>query len=291
MAKQIRFLPLENIHGTLLPWVIGVMVFLSGMAIAVSVALQGTASSWQADLSRQLTVQIVHADRDVRAQEASAALEKLQALSGIDQVEIAGDDEIEALLEPWLGEGNVSPELPVPTLIRVTLSDESPAAVSAIAAAIADVAPSARVDSHEQWLSDLLTLARIIQWISVLIVMLVMVATVAIIIFATRSGLAAQRETVEVVHTIGAPDGLIANAFQRRFLTVGLRGGLYGLGILAVVFLLILLGTSGIESSYLPGMIPSMGALVILLLLPVPAALITMLTARYTVLRALREMV
>ena len=291
MFEQIRFLPKENIHGRLLPWVIGVMVFLSGLAVSIALALEDTTSAWRDDLSRELSVQIVHPDRETRLKEAEAAVAALQDIDGIESAVVTTDEEVAALLEPWLGSGNVTPELPIPVLIRVTLLEGAVIGEGDIAAAIADVAPAARVDGHEQWLSDLLVLAQILQWISAFVVGLVVVATVAIIIFATRAGLAAQRETVEIVHTMGAPDNLIASAFQRRFLFVGLTGGVYGLGILAVVFLILMFAASGLGAAWAPEMTPSLSAIAVLLLLPLPAALITMLTARFTVIRALGEMV
>ena len=291
MFKPIKFLPTENIHGRLLPWVVGVMVFLSGLAIALSLSLQNTISTWQGDLSRQVTVQIVEADRTKRMAEAEAALDILSATPGVEAAHLADDSDIDALLEPWLGAGNVTPELPVPALIQVTLTEDAAIDLDALGTTLTDAAPSARLDRHDHWLTDLLVLARVVQWISALIVGLVVLATVAVTVFATRAGLAAQRETVEIVHMMGAKDTLIAGAFQRRFLWVGLIGGLYGLGLLVVVFAMVFAAASGIESAYVPEVSLTPMALGILLALPVPAALIAMITARYTVLRALHEMV
>lgn len=291
MGTPVKFLPTENVHGRLLPWVVGVMVFLSGLAIALALALQHGVSAWQGDLARQMTVQIVAADADRRAAETESALDVLRDTPGVETAERAGEAEINALLEPWLGAGNVTEELPIPALIRVTLAAETSVNLDALRAALAEAAPSARLDGHERWLADLLLMARVVQWISALIVALVVVATVAVIIFATRAGLAAQRETVEIVHMMGAKDTLIARAFQGRFLRVGLLGGVYGLGILVVVFGLVLLAASGIDSAYVPQFSLTPVSLGVLLALPMPAALIAMITARYTVLRALAHMV
>jgi cell division transport system permease protein len=45
------------------------------------------------------------------------------------------------------------------------------------------------------------------------------------------------REIIEVLHIVGASDSFIAREFQRRFLTLGLRGGLLGGGCAIVFFM------------------------------------------------------
>ena len=57
---------------------------------------------------------------------------------------------------------------------------------------------------------------------------LVLVATALSIVFATRSAIATNAGTVEVLHALGAEDGFIVRAFRRRFLGIGIRGALAG---------------------------------------------------------------
>ena len=51
-------------------------------------------------------------------------------------------------------------------------------------------------------------------------------ATVLFVAFATRAGLAAQRDVVEVLHLTGAEDRFIAGLFQLRFARVAAVAGL-----------------------------------------------------------------
>jgi hypothetical protein len=60
------------------------------------------------------------------------------------------------------------------------------------------------------------------------ILILVIVATVISVSFATRGAMAANRPIVEVLHFVGAQDRYIANRFLRHFLRLGLEGGLIG---------------------------------------------------------------
>lgn len=290
MLRQIRFLPSENIHGRLLPWVIAVMVFLAGLAMLVALGLQMTAHTWHQGLARSLTVQVINADRTVRDKEVAAALAELRKTPGVASAVEETGEEVAALLEPWLGKGNVGPDLPIPALIDVRLADGPPVDVTVLGAALARVAPSARVDAHERWLADLLVLMRIVQWVGGVIVGLVGLATVAIIIFATRAGLATHRETVEIVHMMGAKDGTIAGAFQWRFLWVGVKGAIIGLFALAAGMAMVHLINQRLQGALLPQLAPPPEVLASLLVLPVIAGLLTMLTARFAVMRALSDM-
>ena len=290
MFRQIRFLPTENIHGRLLPWVIAVMVFLAGLAMLVALGLQVTARTWHEGLSQSLTVQVINPDGAGRDREVAAALAELRKTPGIASADEETDDEVAALLEPWLGKGNVGPDLPIPALIDVKLADGAAIDVAAVGAALAKAAPSARIDAHERWLADLLVLMRIVQWIGGMIVGLVGLATVAIIVFATRAGLATHRETVEIVHMMGARDGMIAGAFQRRFLWVGIKGAFIGLIALGIGMAIIYYINQRLQGALLPQLVPPPEVLASLLILPVVSGLLTMLTARFAVMRALADM-
>jgi cell division transport system permease protein len=67
--------------------------------------------------------------------------------------------------------------------------------------------------------------------------LLVAAATTAIIVSATRSAMASNREIVEVLHYVGATDRLIAREFERHFLRLGIKAGTLGAACAILVFL------------------------------------------------------
>ncbi len=69
------------------------------------------------------------------------------------------------------------------------------------------------------------------------ILLLVGAATTAIIVSATRSAMASNREIVEVLHFVGATDRFIAREFEKHFLRLGIRAGLVGAACAMAVFL------------------------------------------------------
>ena len=82
--SKLHFLPDNQMRGGLLYWVIGIMVFLSGMAIVAGMQLGAIAEGWRDSASRSFTVQIMETDRDERRTQIDAALEVLNAMPGIN---------------------------------------------------------------------------------------------------------------------------------------------------------------------------------------------------------------
>jgi cell division transport system permease protein len=274
-AEKLKILPELRESGGILPWVIAVMVYLCALALAGGFSLRSAASGWTSDLSRQLTVQVTDNDKARQTMLADAVVARLQNQSGVVEARRLNDEELGSLLDPWLGAGSVTADLPVPALIDVKLESED-TDVEALTAAVKAVAPSAVVDTHQQWLGQLATLTRSINWTANLIVLLVALATVALVAFGTRAGLAAHKSTIEILHLMGAEDGMIASEFQRRFLWHGFIGGLAGLAL-------------GAGQGLISSVTLSWQAWFALLLLPPLAAGLTMITARMTVVRSLKE--
>ena len=287
MLRGDNFLPKESVYGGLLPWMIAVMVFLSGVAVSGALSVRDAAGGWRDNLSRSMTVQIVATDAEQREKETEAALAVLNETPEISSAEMLGEADIAALLEPWVGGGDIAAELPVPALIDVYLEPGQALDIAALEARLSEVAPSAVLDSHQKWLSDLLRLSDILQWISGSVLILVGMTTIAIVVFATHAGLAAHRDIIEVVHLIGARDGQIAKAYQWRFLTIGLKGGLLGIVFVFAAFAAIYFASANLGSALLPRLTPSLSALLAVAALPFASALITMVTARIAVLRSL----
>jgi len=281
----------DHPSGRLLPWVIAVMAYLAALGLAGVVTLDQSVSRWRSALSHTVTVQIVTGEESARETERDAVLKLLNNTDGIESALPMTKSEVKTLLEPWLGQGNVIDDLPIPLLIDVKLAAGSAVDLDGLAKKIGDVAPDAVLDDHGSWLQRFINLAENVKLIAAGIVTLVGLATVAIVIFATRAGMAIHHDTIEILHLIGAKDSFIASQFQRHFLRLGLKGGLIGVAI-AVLSLLGLSRLSfGLEDAFIPRLAFSVTLLVVLAVLPLLASLLTMFTARQTVTSALSRMV
>ena len=281
-----RLLPEGRLAGPM-PWVIAIMMFLTVLAAAAGLGLGQATRTLNADIGNRITVQVVEANPDFREAQAAAAMAELKRLPGIGSVRRIEAAEMEQLLEPWLGEGGLQAELPVPAMIDAELSAEAYADLDAIRAAILDVAPSARVDDNAQWLAPLATLIDALRLLAAALVLLMVGASAATVVLAARAALDTHRNTIEVMHLMGATDIQVARLFQRRIALDALFGGLVGLVAAAVVLLVIgsrvgALGSELLGSAGLP-----LTSWLVLVLLPAGGVFLAMLVARTTILRAL----
>lgn len=276
--------------GRFLPWALAVMVFLAALALAGALALDGTIAGWHRGVSSKLTVQIADRPGQPMGPRIEKALETLRAVPGIAAAEPLPRAAVEALLKPWLGGEAMQADLPLPGLIDVTLSDSAALSVDALAARLQSAVPGARIDDPKPWLDRLIQLGRLLQSLGGGIVLLVGLASAAMVIFATRAGLAARRDTIELLHLMGAEDGYIARQFQRHVARQAWRGGIAG-ALLAVAILLVIQLLAGrVGTGLLPGLSLDWWHWLALLVLPGAATLLAMTTARLAVLGELRAM-
>ena len=293
MARR-RDLPLERDGtGRFLPWLIALMVYLACLALAGAIMLDEASGRWQSGLTGTMTAQIPAADSgksDEHPATIAAVLDVLKNTPGIRDAQPLTTDSVIALIEPWLGKGNVASDLPIPVLIDIQLEENATFDTVALAIQLEQVAPGTRLDDHEIWITRMLRLSQTIGAVAMTIVILIGIAAAATVVFATRTGLAVHQGAIEVLHIIGARDTYIARQFQVRAMSLALRGGLLGL-ILATMTLALLAGIAGnLEGPLLPHLAVTPSLWGGLAALPLAAALIATLTARITVVRTLSRL-
>jgi len=293
-AAPSGLMPADSASGATLHTIVAVMSFLACLTLGAVLTLSRLASEWTDGLSGSVTVQLLPSPQISPEDQLNESLRLVRQWPGIFSAKALSRAEASKLLEPWLGEGNVLDDLPVPQLIEVTLTPGQSVELEGLGKALADGVPGAQLDDHQRWNQELASFAASSEAVGWAVLLLIALATLAIVIYATQAGLQAHREIVEVVHMIGARDVFIATEFQRHFLWLGVRGGLIGLALAAAT----LLGSSffwdsreaPVGAQYLPQLVTSPLHYVWLLFVPAVIGAIAMLTARMTVLRVLGRM-
>lgn len=288
---EAELVPQARLAGPM-PWVIAIMVALTVIAAAAGFALRNMAQTVEDELAGGVTVQIVEAGAEARNSQAKAALEVLGRTPGVSNLRLVPQAEIDQLVEPWLGGmGGDAEAVPVPALIDLRLDGRvSEARLAGLREALRPLAPSARVDAQSNWLRPVFSAIASLQWLAIALIVLLALALAAAVLLAARTALGAARETIEVVHLLGGTDGQIARVFQRSIAFDAAGGGAVGLALgLAAVLLL------GRQFAALGAGMVSGGTLdwfdwVMIALIPVAGVVLAALTARLTVLRALRKM-
>lgn len=291
-ATDTRLLPHGRLSGPM-PWVIAIMIALTVVAAASALALRNTATAARADVAGGITVQIVSAAPAKRSRQVAAAVAALRATPGVEAVRIVPQDELNALVEPWLGTrpGDDVEALPIPAIIDVRLSGSAtPARVAALRTRLKPAAPAARVDAQAGWLTPVFRAIGALQWLAGGLIALLAFATVAAVLLASRNALGLQRGTIEIVHMLGGTDSQIARVFQRSMAVDAAAGGILGLlgGLVAIMLLQRQFAALG------SGMMASAGLgwfdWIVIAGIPVAGVGLAVLTARLTVLGALRRM-
>ena len=232
---ETSIVPKRSIAGRALLAVVAIMTFLASLTTGAVMLVRSSAVEWQSDVAREVTIQVRPGQgRDLDA-EVARAVEIARAVPEIGEVRAYSKEESARLLEPWLGSGLALEDLPVPRMIVVKLPSAG-IDLAPLKKTLAEKVAGASLDDHRAWIDRMRTMAQttIAGGIGILILMLV--ATVLSVIFATRGAMATNRPIVEVLHFIGARSGFIAGQFQRHFLLLGLEGGLIGGGLAILLF-------------------------------------------------------
>ena len=294
--RTTAIVPERSVAGRTLVLLIAIMTFLSGVTLGGVVLVQKSAIAWSSDVGREVTIQIRPIEGEVMDSNIRTAISLAEATPGVTGAHAISLEDSEKLLEPWLGSGLDLAQLEIPRLIVVELGDPKSVDLSALERDLKTV-KGATLETHAAWRQQLNTMAATLVFSGVLVLVLIVLATVLAVVFATRGTMATNREIVDVLHFIGASNHFIAGEFQGRFLALGFRGGVIG-GLGAVLFFFLIAGAAG---SIMPDQASAQlgflfgrfslgldGIVGIAAVIPVLAAL-TAITSRLTVRRFLSQ--
>jgi cell division transport system permease protein len=231
--------PAGSVTGRSLTLVITIMCFLASLTAGAVYMMNQAAGDWLRNMASEVTVLVEPKGR------SSASIDKLLAevtgfLSqqpGVARARALPAAEMQELLAPWLGQSASLSNLPVPRLVAVEISRSAPPDLAALGKVLAANFPGATLDDHRRWQAQIRTITRSFALGGFAILLLVGAATTAIIVSATKSAMASNRDIVEVLHFVGATDRFIAREFERHFLRLGVRAGVVGALWAVLVFL------------------------------------------------------
>lgn len=288
MIPRSKILPRRMLGAGVLPLVIAVNVYLASLAIIGGLALLSSADQWTGEIGRLVSVQIAPRGNQNTAALVQSVLQAITAHPTVASARALSIEEIADLLSPWLGDGAAVRDLPVPRLIDVSLKPG--ADLTALRTRLESAFPGIAVDDHRAWRERMASAMLTTRLVCIGIIALIAFSGVMVIMFATRAGLESHGELVELLHIIGARDAFVAGEFQKHFLGLGIRGAALGLVPVALTLVAIVALLQEDPAPWLSRVQFSNTDYALASLPPVAAVLMTMLTARITVLRALRQM-
>jgi len=254
--------------------------------------LHNLAGNARSEIEGGLIVQIVVAAPAEKERQAEIAVALLSNREEVAEVRRVPEEELDALLEPWLGRQAVAAEdaIPVPALIDVKLTGPvTPRRLEELRASLAATVPSAQLDAQARWLEPVFEAVASLQWLAFGLIVLLAGTSAAAVWLAARSALGSNHETIEIVHLLGGTDAQIAQIFQRSIGVDAAVGGLTGLALGLAAILLLGRQFAGLDSGMVAGGGLDIGDWALLAAIPLTGILLAMLTARLTVLSALRR--
>ncbi len=290
--------PAGSVTGRSLTLVITIMCFLACLTVGAVYMIRQSANAWLRDIASEVTVQVQAKDGTDADKLTQQVATYLGQQSGISKVTVMSAAESAALLEPWLGQIDDLKALPLPRLIALELDRAAPPNLDSVRSGLSGQYQGVTLDDHRRWQQQIATITNSFALGGLAILALVAMATTAIIVSATKSSMASNREIVEVLHFVGATDRFIAREFEKHFLRLGVRAGLVGAALALAVFLLMptivqVMGGGSMTLSELHRLVGSgaldMAGFVLMGIVVVVIAALCMLTSRFGVFRILNS--
>ncbi len=274
-------------------WMIAMMAFIATVAIFAGGAMTALAERWERGLSGSMTVELPPVDGVPQADDGVDVADVVALLRdwpGVGSARVIDDRQLVELLDPWLGQSLPVAELPLPRLIDVTVADRASLDRQRLAAELDRKVPGAVLNDHEAWLVELARLAYAIRSGTWALLGLVLVTAGIVIVAACRARLAIDTQQVEILHLMGATDRYIARQFQDRAFQLAFRGGLIGTLVAVIGVALFWSMMTGSATALIPEVRLTWAVWAGVVLMPLATALLALIVARLTVMRALRRM-
>jgi cell division transport system permease protein len=292
-VQHRRLLPDHRLSGPT-PWVIAILMMLTLLAAAAGVGLARSANAIGDAIAGRVTVQIVTANPVTRAKQAAALRRAATAQPYVRAARAVEQAELLATLGQWFGgedgDDPVLKSLPLPALVDIDfVGGERAGQLGRLRALVAETAPGARIIPHAEWLGPVAQLIRSLAWIAGGLVVLMILASAAVVIMTARAALGTHFATIEMLHLIGATDRQITRLFQRRIAIDTAYGIAHRTAVAAAILLLVGWQWAGVTAGLAATASLGAGGWALLLALPLLAIALAALTARQTLLAALKK--
>ncbi len=290
--------PPGSVTGRSLILVIAIMGFLASITACGVYLVFNAANVWTNKISAEITVQIQQRAGEMSEEKVAEIAKFLSDQNGVKRVTPFTREQSLKLVEPWIGKSDVLRTFAIPRLIAVEIDRDNPPDVSTLKMVLEAKHPGAMLDDHGHWRNEIRRLTRLLELAGIGMLILMATATAAVIVAAATSALASNREIVSVLNFIGAEERFIAQQFEAHFLKVGIRAGIAGAALAALVFFCVPYVTEGVSSSVTSQVeirrlvgagTLDLGGYIVLLIVVVAIAAICKMTSRYGVRRILNQ--
>jgi cell division transport system permease protein len=216
-GKRVYDLPLNRASGAgFLMLLIALMTFLALLALASSFALSAMTDRWSSGLESKVTVEIPATDErgaSLKHEEVRQKTEQIAAVlrqhPSVASVHPLSDQEITDLVKPWLGDNLQLAHVPMPGLISLQMRNEDQTTYKVLSDRVAAIEPRARVDTHEDWLRDVIRFTNALQFATALLTIVIGFTTATAMGGAVRARMAVNRDEIEILHLMASSSAIL----------------------------------------------------------------------------------
>jgi len=243
MRQTLNAVPLANDPATrYLTWTVTFMVWLATITLGLSIIVSNLGTKWVHEPTDKFTIQINPTELDTFDTfdaKIKSAIKTLLNLPGVKSVEKISYGQMTKILRPLIGT-DVLPDptaFPLPTLIEMQLADKTQYPLERFRSSIKSAIPDAKVIQRSNGLDISNRIRTAINLLTLGIIILIFLASVASIIFTTRTGLMVHSNIIELLYLLGARNKDIARQFSNHSFIASLKGTLLGWLFAAITFL------------------------------------------------------
>ena len=276
----------------LLPAMIACLTGFAALLLAVAMCLTSELNSQSHDVIGSLQVEVprVKAGDTGYMENVTNTLKKT---AGVESIDVLSQNQMEALLRPWLGEDFTLADLPVPELLDVKTEVKNNATtvnVPMLRSALAAIDPNIKVEDRGPWVGHMVKAVSLLQGLVLLVAILLILCVLGMIVLVSRTNLRLHFKTVSLLHMFGATDEYILRQFQWNNAWLAARGAFGGVVGALVVFLTAVIISAKWDSPVIPHISLGLGHALMFIILPLFTAMIALVATRLTVQSMLKNM-
>lgn len=276
---------------------VALMCFLAVLAASGAFTLNNMTNRWASGLENKVTIEISSETKDGHLLSHETVKRETDKLHNalkenplIREITVLTHEDVQDLISPWIGNDLVLEDVPLPGLIALELSRSDSESLEKLREDIQEVSLYATLETHHEWLSDLVHFASTLKTLALFIALVIGGATVTAIVAGMHTRMAIHRKEINLMHSIGASDHYIARQFQRHAMIISWQGALIGTISGIIMTFCVTIISSRSQTALIPHIEIGFSAIMTLFLIPVIAVMIATLTSRITVLRSLAKM-
>ena len=294
MAQKSDFLFDHKASHFFLPWICGLMVFIATLIVAGGISVHNSLNLWQKGIAESLTIQIptYNPDGSPRNEAVYQDIETTMMITrttpGVQGAVVLDDEQMQQLMTPWLGPDAVVSQLPLPKLIDVSVDSRNPPSLEQLKQDLNAQVPTAVLDSHRIWLSELINFSNALLHLIGFILILLFATTVITVVYTTKTALTIQEYALSLVHMLGAKDWYIMHKYAWHHFKSAFGGSMIGFILALPIILGITLFLRAVSGQIFQSSLTT-SQWILLLFIPLSTALLAFLTTFHTVWKFLRK--